>query len=67
MAIEKKLLDSLFDDYNYQKPEDLIGENGLLKQLTKTVLERALQAAMSIHLGHKKHGSVTTQSGNTIK
>ena len=33
MAIEKELLDNLFTNYNYQKPEDLLGENGLLKQL----------------------------------
>ncbi len=27
MVIEKELLDNLFANYNYQKPEDLIGEN----------------------------------------
>ena len=32
-AEPKKLLDSLLDDY--RKSEDLSGENGLLKQLTK--------------------------------
>jgi len=32
-AVPKELLDSLLADY--RKPEDLIGENGLLKQLTK--------------------------------
>ena len=32
MAIDKKLIDQLLD---YQKPEDIIGENGLLKELTK--------------------------------
>jgi len=44
MAIDKELLDHLFADYNYQKPEDLIGENGLLKQLSlaiKACCERA--------------------------
>ena len=65
MAIEKELLDRLFADYNYQKPEELIGENGLLKQLTKAVLERAFQTEMSVHLCHEKHGSVTTRGGNT--
>ena len=35
-----KLADSLLA--NYQTPEDLIGENGLLKQLTKMLVERAL-------------------------
>ena len=44
MAIDLKLIDELLK--NYKKPEDIIGEGGLLKQLTKAVLERAL-AAMS--------------------
>ena len=49
----------------YQKPEDLIGEHGLLKQLTKAVVERALQAEMSAHLGHDKHEPVANTAGNT--
>ena len=48
----------------YQKPEDLIGEHGLLKQLTKAVVERALQAEMSTHLGHGKHEPVVNAAGN---
>ena len=47
------------------KPEDLIGENGLLKQLTKVLVERALQAEMSDHLGHDKNEAVSNASGNT--
>jgi len=53
MAIDKKLIDQLLTDY--KKPEDIIGENGLLKELTKAILERALQAEMTDHLGHEKH------------
>jgi putative transposase len=53
MAIDKKLIDQLLTDY--KKPEDIIGENGLLKQLTKAILERALQAEMTDHLGYEKH------------
>jgi len=64
MAIEKELLDRLLVDYNYTKPEDLIGENGLLKQLTKALFERALQAEMTVHLGHERHGSITVKGGN---
>ena len=37
MAIDLKLIDQLL--VNYKKPEDIIGENGLLKQLTKALLE----------------------------
>lgn len=64
MAIEKELLDRLFADYNYKKPEELIGENGLLKQLTKAILERALQAEMTVHLGHEKNAAIANQGGN---
>jgi hypothetical protein len=48
MAIDNKLIDQLLTDH--QKPEDIIGENGLLKALTKAILERALQAEMTDHL-----------------
>ena len=65
MAIEKELLDRLLADYNHLNPEELIGENGLLKQLTKGLLERALQAEMTVHLGHEKHGGLTSKGGNT--
>ena len=47
----------------YKSPEEILGENGLLKQLTKAVLQRALQAEMTHHLGHEKHGSVSTKIG----
>ena len=36
------LIEQLLSDY--KKPEDIIGENGLLKELTKAILERALEA-----------------------
>ncbi|MEO7497646.1 MAG: IS256 family transposase [Massilia sp.] len=58
-----KLADSLLA--NYQKPEDLIGENGLLKQLTKMLVERALEVEMTEHLGHDKSGAVSNDSANT--
>jgi len=66
MTTPKSLPNDLIDGLlaNYKKPEDLIGENGLLKQLTKALVERALQAEMSEHLGHDKHAPVTNPSGN---
>ena len=57
-----QLADSLLT--NYKKPEDLIGENGLLKQLTKMLVERALEAEMAEHLGHDKNDPVINASGN---
>ena len=53
MAIDKKLIDQLLTDY--KRPEDIIGENGLLKELTKAILERAVEAEMTYHLGYEKH------------
>lgn len=62
-AISTQVLDGLLADY--KKPEDLIGENGLLKQLTKLLVERALAAEMAEHLGHGKHEPVANPAGNT--
>ena len=50
---------------NYKKPEDLIGENGLLKQLTKLLVERALDAELTEHLGHERNEAVSNPVGNT--
>jgi putative transposase len=50
---------------NYKKPEDLIGENGLLKQLTKLLVERALDVELTEHLGHERHETVANTAGNT--
>src|SRR5271167_963456 len=63
MAIDKKLIDQLLTDY--KKPEDIIGENGLLEELTKAVVERALQAEMTEHLGYEKHDPGGHHRGNT--
>ena len=61
--VSEELLASLLADY--KKPEDLIGQNGLLKQLTKRLVEKALQAELSEHLGHDRHEAVANTSGNT--
>ena len=45
MTIDNELIDNLLKDY--KKPEDIIGENGLLKQLTKQLLERAMAAELT--------------------
>ena len=61
-AIPDELLDALMA--NYEKPEDLIGADGLLKQLTKAIVERALEVEMTEHLGHGKHESVSNANRN---
>jgi putative transposase len=61
--IPNELIDSLLA--NSKMPDDMFGKNGILEQLTKKVVERALEAEMTYHLGHEKHGPVTNATGNT--
>lgn len=63
MPIDHKLIDNLLKDY--KTPEEILGDNGLLKQLTKAVLERAMQAELTDHLGYEKHDSSGDNSGNS--
>jgi putative transposase len=63
MTIRPELLDELLKDY--QTPQDLFGENGIIKQLTKGMIERCLQAEMQEHLGYPKHGKKKPESANT--
>ena len=63
MPISDKLIDQLLDGHS--SPEDLLGENGLLKQLTKRVAERALEAEMEEHLGYEKHEAKGKNTGNS--
>jgi Flp pilus assembly pilin Flp len=50
--IKPEHLDELLS--GYEKPEDLLGEDGLFKQLKKALLERALGAELTHHLGYEK-------------
>jgi putative transposase len=61
--IRPELLDELLKDY--QKPEDLLGDNGLLRQLTKALVERALQGEITYPLGYEKRSSVGDTTGNS--
>jgi len=63
MGIDEKLLDELMK--GYKSPEDLLGEKGLLKQLTKALLEKALQGEMTHHLGYPKWSPAGKNTGNS--
>ena len=63
MTIDNELIDNLLKDY--KKPEDLMGENGLLKQLTKRLLERAMAAELTEHVGYEAHDAEGRNSGNS--
>ena len=61
--IRPELLDELLKDY--QKPDDLLGQDGLLQQLTKALVERALDGELTHHLGYERHDSAGDNSGNS--
>jgi len=63
MAITDEVLNELLRDY--QKPEDLLGQHGLLKQLQKRLLEKAMGAELTVHLGYDKHDAIGRNSGNS--
>jgi putative transposase len=63
MAITKEILDELLKDY--QQPEDLLGQSGLLQQLSKALIERVLDSELTHHLGYQKYAAEGRRSGNS--
>jgi len=63
MAINQKIIDELLSEY--KNPEDLLGDDGIFKQLKKALLERALNAELSDHLGYEKGDAKGQRSGNS--
>jgi transposase-like protein len=61
-AKQEALLDELLKDYT--DPHDILGNHGLLKQLTKRVVERVLEAALTAPLGYAPHVRHGTEDGN---
>lgn len=69
MEIKNEVLDDLLK--GYKNPEDLMGDNGIIDQLTKRLLERAMHGEMTHHLGYKKNGiageTANRRNGTTPK
>ena len=63
MSIRRALIDELLKDY--PNPQDVLAEDGLLRQLTKAVIERCLETELDTHLGYPKHGRHGNANGNT--
>ncbi|MET7686204.1 IS256 family transposase, partial [Streptomyces sp. NPDC005423] len=64
MTVEQKLIDQLVEQAR-SKGLRLTGEGGLLQQLTKTVLESALEGEITDHLGYDKHDPAGRDGGNS--
>ena len=47
-----------------REPEDILGREGLLAQLTKALVERALGAELTHHLGYARDGDPAADGGN---
>lgn len=60
---QEELLDELLKDG--KTAADIFGRDGLLKQLTKRLVERALEGELTDHLGYPKHASVAKLSDNS--
>jgi transposase-like protein len=56
------LLDELLKEYT--DPKDILGEHGLLRQLTTRLVERALEAELTAHLGYEPHARNGPSPGN---
>jgi putative transposase len=63
MVTKDELLDELLK--GYEKPEDLLGENGIFQELKKALVEKALGAELTHHLGYEKGKKPEAKSGNT--
>ena len=63
--INKDLIKELLKDY--KKPEDLIGQDGILKQLTKALLETALDSELTDHLGYEKNALSSSNNSRNGK
>ncbi|MEZ5670118.1 MAG: IS256 family transposase [Alphaproteobacteria bacterium] len=61
--LRPELLDELLA--GYEKPDDLLGEEGLFRQLKKALLERALGAELAEHLGYDKGDPAGRGTGNS--
>lgn len=62
---QKTKLESALDELLAGKTaEEIAGPNGVLKQLTKALIERAMGAELTHHLGYEKHAPEGRGSGN---
>lgn len=63
MAIRDEILEEILKEY--KNPEDLIGKDGILKELTKRLIEKAMESELTHHLGYDKYSSAGKKSGNS--
>ena len=62
MTISKELVDELLS--GVERPEDLPGHKGLMRELKVRLMERMLGAKLTEHLGYEPHGEPANQQTN---
>jgi len=64
---EKDIIDQMLDNIDFRglTQDEVVGQNGLIKQLTGKILQRALEAEMTEHLGYEKNSNAGNNSGNS--
>src|SRR4030042_2124112 len=62
----EEIIKELLKDVDFRKltPEQITGQNGLIQQLTKKIVETAMKAEMTEHLGYRKNEKSEEQTGN---
>lgn len=63
MKISDEVLDELLGETKTEK--DLFGKDGLIKNLSKRLIERILESEMEEHLGYEKHSKEGVNTGNS--
>lgn len=70
MTIRPEVIDELLQECS--DPREILAEGGLIKQLTKAIIERCLETELDMHLGYPKHGrrgegSTNARNGSSRK
>ena len=65
MTIKEEVIDELLGSREIKTQDDLFGKDGILKQLSKQLMERLLEAEMTNHLGYNKHAIEGNNTGNS--
>jgi len=63
----EEIIKELLKDVDFKKltPEQITGQNGLIQQLTKKIVETAMNAEMTDHLGYEKNERPAKLIGNS--
>ena len=64
-VISEAVLDEVMS--GYEKTEDLLGDDGLFNELERRLIEKALCAELTDHLGYEKNDPAGRGSGNSRK